>query len=221
MPRSGWLAVGAVAAAWTAANLSLPLAVAMTSLGVAGVAAAWVMPADRGSRVVLVGAALILARLVAGGGSSSDIGAIPEGRGPWTFTVEATGAARDGNQTATLRSDRAGTPGIRVAATLPAYPAIVAGDVVTVDGPIRPRPATAYGDYLERIGAVGTISARSIEVEPRPVDAAHLVEDARQAAATALAAALPEPEAVSLPGSSSACATGSTATWRRPSRRPA
>ena len=67
--------------------------------------------------------------------------------------------------------------------------------MVTVDGPIRPRPATAYGDYLERIGAVGTISARSIEVAPRPVDAAHVVEDARQTAATALAAALPEPEA--------------------------
>src|SRR6478672_955485 len=96
MPRSGWLAVGAVAAAWTAANLSFPWAVAMTSLGVAGVAAAWVMPADRDSRVVLVGAALILARLVAGGGgSSSDIDVVPEGRGPWTFTVEATGAARD------------------------------------------------------------------------------------------------------------------------------
>ena len=195
MPRSGWLAVGAIAAAWTAANLSFPWAVAMTSLGVAGVAAAWVMPADRDSRVVLVGAALILARIVAGGGSSSDIGAIPEGSGPWTFTVEATGAARDGNQTATLRSDRTGTPAIRVAATLPAYPAIVAGDVVTIDGPIRPRPTTAYGDYLERIGAVGTISARSMEVAPRPVDAAHVVEDARQAAATALAAVLPEPEA--------------------------
>ena len=34
-----------------------------------------------------------------------------------------------------------------------------------------------------------------MEVAPRPVDAAHVVEDARQAAATALAAALPEPEA--------------------------
>ncbi len=195
MPRSGWLALGAIAAAWAAANLSLSWAVALTALGVAGVAAAWVMPADREGRVVLVGAALIVARLVAGGGGSGAPPVIPEGRGPWTFVVEATGAARDGNQTATLRSDRAGVPSIRVAATLPAYPAIVAGDVVTVEGPIRPRPATAYGDYLERIGAVGTITARSIEVAPRPVDAAHIVEDARQAAATALAAALPEPEA--------------------------
>ena len=42
---------------------------------------------------------------------------------------------------------------------------------------------------------MGTITARSIQVAPRPVDAAHVVEDARQAAATALAAALPEPEA--------------------------
>src|SRR6478752_6775664 len=162
MPRSGWLAIGAIAAAWTAANLSLSWAVALTAVGVAAVAAAWVVPADRDGRVVLVGAALIVARLMAGGGGSGAPPVLPDGRGPWTFVVEATGAARDGNQTATLRSDPAGTTSIRVAATLPAYPAIVAGDVVTVSGPIRPRPATAYGDYLERIGAVGTITARSI-----------------------------------------------------------
>jgi competence protein ComEC len=197
MPRSGWLAVGTIAAAWTAANLSYPWAVALTVLGLAAVTAAWALRAervDRTGRVALLGAGLVLARLLVGGGGGSAV-AVPEGRGPWTFVVEATGAARDGNQTATLRSDRSITPSFRVAATLPAYPAVVPGDIVTLGAPIRPRPDSPYGDYLERIGVVGTVTARSIDVAPRPVDAGHAIEDVRQAAAATLAMVLPEPEA--------------------------
>jgi competence protein ComEC len=199
MPRSGWLALGAIAAAWTAATVSLSWAVALTVLGAAAVVAAWAVRAervDRAGRVALVGAGLVVARLLLGGvGEVAATNGVPEGRGPWTFIVETTGAARDGNQTATLRSESLEQPGIRVAATLPAYPAVVSGDIVTLEGPIRPRPDSPYGDYLERIGAVGTLTARSIEVAPRLVDAGHVIEDARQAAATALATVLPEPEA--------------------------
>jgi competence protein ComEC len=198
VPRSGWLATGAVAAAWTAANASLTWAAALTVLGVAAIVAAWAVRAeraDRAGRVVLIGAALVIARLLVGGAGSTASAAVPDGRGPWVFVVEATGAARDGNQTATLRSPPGTVPIVRVAATLPVYPSVVAGDVVTIDGPIRPPPDSPYGDYLERIGAVGTITTRSMSVEPRPVDAAHAVEDSRQAAAAALAAVLPEPEA--------------------------
>jgi competence protein ComEC len=198
MPRSGWLATGAVAAAWTATSVSWIWAVALTVVGVAAVVTAWAIRAERAERagrVVLFGAALILARLIVGGTSPAAPATVPDGGGPWLFTVEATGAARDGSQTATLGSLPGATPVVRVAATLPAYPAVVAGDIVTVEGPIRPRPTSSYGDYLERIGAVGTITARSMEVAPRSLDAGHAVEDARQAAAAALAAVLPEPEA--------------------------
>ena len=54
----------------------------------------------------------------------------------------------------------------------------------------RPTATTSSGS-----GLWAPSPRRSIEVAPRPADAAHAVEDARQAAATALAAALPEPEA--------------------------
>ena len=114
MPRSGWLAVGAVTSAWTATTLSLSWAAGLASLGVAVVVVAWALDADhvdRRGRMVLMGAGLILARLmVSGVGGGSAVG-VPDGRGPWTFVVEATGAARGGNQTATLRSPPAGTTG--------------------------------------------------------------------------------------------------------------
>ena len=94
-----------------------------------------------------------------------------EARGPWTLVVETVGAARDGQQTATLRIVRTdGVPGVRVAATLPAFPEVAPGDRVTVDGRIRPRPTTPYGAYLERIGAAGTLTARSMTVERGPAE---------------------------------------------------
>ena len=75
---------------------------------------------------------------------------MPDGRGPWTFVVEAVGSPRDGQQRATLGPppDPAGSahaPGapIRVAATLPAYPAVIPGDIVVAEGKL----ATAYNAY--------------------------------------------------------------------------
>jgi competence protein ComEC len=109
--------------------------------------------------------------------------------------VESVGAPRDGQQTATLRSLAEATPQVRVAATLPAYPEVAPGDRLTIEGPIRPRPDSPYGEYLERIGAIGTLTTRSMSVERPPPDAAHAVEAARQAAASALTTVLPEPEA--------------------------
>jgi competence protein ComEC len=138
---------------------------------------------------------LLLVRIAIGPSAVPSIDLVPDGRGPWRFEVEAVGAPRDGQQTATLRSFAAATPSVRVAATLPAYPEIVPGDRLTIEGPIRPRPDSPYGEYLERIGAIGTLTARSMSVERPPPDAAHAIEAARQAAASALATVLPEPEA--------------------------
>ena len=104
-----------------------------------------------------------MARLAVGPPAATPGDQVPDGRGPWTFVVEAVGAARAGQQTATLRSsDGAATP-FRVAATLPAYPEVTPGDRLTIEGPIRPRPDSPYGDYLERIGAIGTLTARSMD----------------------------------------------------------
>ncbi len=197
MPRSGWLAVGAIAAAWAVPVIGWSMGLAGLMLAGAGLVVAWWWSSrisTRSSVVVIVGSALLLMRLALGPGAAPP-GDVPDGKGPWTFEVEAVGAARAGQQTATLRSRDGGETPFRVAATLPAYPELIPGDRPTIEGAIRPRPDSPYGDYLERIGAIGTLTARSMTVERPPADASRAIEAARQAAASALAAVLPEPEA--------------------------
>ena len=112
------------------------------------------------------------------------------------MVVETVGSPRDGDQVATLRSLESVDGAIlRLAATLPRYPEVRPGDRVEVSGRVRPRPDGGYGDYLERIGAAGTLSAdRSVVTgtDPGPMAA---LEDVRRAAADALTSVLPEPEA--------------------------
>ena len=86
-------------------------------------------------------------------------------------------------------------PAFTVAATLPAYPVVTPGDLVTVDGSIRPRPDSPYGEYLLRIGAVGTLTSRSLAIGPAPDSPGHRLELLRRGAALALTRVLPEPEA--------------------------
>ncbi len=198
MPRVGWLAVGAIAAALAIPIIGLSAGLAGLALGVACFLVAWWWSARRATRsglVILVGSAMLLARVAVGPSTPPAADVVPDGHGPWQFEVEAVGAARAGQQTATLRSSANDGPQIRVAATLPAYPEVTTGDRVTVDGSIRPRPDSAFGAYLERIGAIGTLTGRSMTVEHPPVNSAHAIEAARQAAASAMAAVLPEPEA--------------------------
>jgi competence protein ComEC len=198
VPRSGWLAVGAIAAAWAIPIVGLSVGVAGVVLGAACLLVAWwwsARMATRAGTVVLIGSGVLLLRLAVGAPTGTLGDQVPDGRGPWTFVVEAVGAARAGQQTATLRTDHGAAKTFRVAATLPAYPEVIPGDRVTMEGPIRPRPDSPYGDYLERIGAIGTLTARSMAVARPPAAASHAIEAARQAATSALAAVLPEPEA--------------------------
>ncbi len=148
MPRSGWLAVGTVAAAALAPIVGWSTAVAAVALIGAGLmlaAARGRVPAVRQGTVVILGAAALLARVALGGADPVEIVGPPDGRGPWQFEVVAVGSDREGQQTATLRSIASGADvGFVVAATLPAYPDVSIGDVVTAEGPIRPRPDSPY-----------------------------------------------------------------------------
>jgi competence protein ComEC len=72
---------------------------------------------------------------------------------------------------------------------------VAPGDAVVVDGSIRERPDSAYGQYLERIGAIGTLTSRTLEVEPAAEDLGRRVEGLRRGAGDALTRVLPEPEA--------------------------
>ena len=195
--RSSRLAIGSIAAALAAgqvatSHLAAAIVLAMAVLLVVGE----VRPLShtRSSWPVVIGAALIAARLALLPADTT-LAAPPDGAGPWNLVVETAGSPRDGQQTGTLATPVGIVPSFRVAATLPRYPIVVPGDRVVVEGAIRPRPESPYGTYLARIGAVGTLTSRSLAVDPGPADLRRQLEDFRRGAAEALTQVLPEPEA--------------------------
>ncbi len=111
------------------------------------------------------------------------------------MVVEGVGPPREGRQVATLRTVDEGATGFRLAATLPRYPSVGPGDLVEVGGRVRERPDSPYGQYLDRIGAWGTLDARTLELRGRRSDLASGLESARRAAGDLLTRVLPEPEA--------------------------
>jgi len=198
MGRSSRLAIGAIAAALLAGDFAPGHLLGVAAL----VLAALVMLHEAGihhrSRSLLpiaIGAGVIAMRLMLVPATAGDLATPPSGDGPWSLVVRSTGSPRDGAQTATLETPAAATPAFTIAATLPRYPVVVPGDRVTVDGTIRRPPDSAYGAYLARIGAVGTLSSRTLRIEPGPEDAGRRLEGLRRTAADALAIVLPEPEA--------------------------
>ncbi|MGE5156326.1 MAG: ComEC/Rec2 family competence protein, partial [Betaproteobacteria bacterium] len=198
MGRSARIALGAIAAAMAAErvgtqHIAAALALAVAALLVLGEldgTARW-----RSAWALVVGAGLIALRLAIGQAGPASLTDPPPGDGPWELVVESTGSPNDGHQSVTLTTPPGVTPRFRVAATLPRYPEVVPGDPITVDGSIRPRPPSAYGEYLSRIGAVGTLTTRTLTVGPSPVDPGRRLDDVRRTAGDALARVLPEPEA--------------------------
>jgi competence protein ComEC len=195
MPRSGWLACGAVVGALAVASgATIAIAVAF---GLAAATGALAVAFARHRALLLafgVGVAAVLVRGLTLPVSSELAGA-PSGSGPWTMVVEAIGSPREGHQVATVRTLRDGADGFRVAATLPRYPAIEPGDRIEVGGRVRERPDSPYGQYLARIGAWGSLDAREMRLLERPADAGTMLESVRRGAGDLLASVLPEPEA--------------------------
>ena len=198
MPASGWLAVGTVVAALAAPSVgAVVIALLAASLAVAGRSfgslRTYRRPA-RGLVIATVGGLALAIRLVLLPAPPPTAAELPAGSGPWEATVESVGAVRDGSQVATLRLSEPG--GARLAATLPRFPAIEPGMVVSVSGGVRPPPDDdPYGDYLRRTGVAGTLRARSLEIRPSESGPANVLERLRRGAATALTTAIPEPEA--------------------------
>ena len=107
--------------------------------------------------------------------------------------MESVGSPRDGDQVARLALGVEPGP-VRVAATLPAFPAVRAGDTVEVRGRLRPPPEDdGYGEYLRRTGATGSLDATFVAVLAPPAGLS--LQPMRDAAGDALRVALPEPEA--------------------------
>ena len=137
MGRSSRLAIGAIAAAVAAGQVAPSHLGAAVALGLAAILLLnEARPALRAGMLlpVALGAALITLRLAVMPAETWAVDEPPEGRGPWTMVVESTGSPRDGQQVATLATTPDAERPFRVAATLPRYPEVVPGDVVTVDG---------------------------------------------------------------------------------------
>lgn len=199
VPRSAWLAVGAaIAAAWAWAGQP-PVATLVAGLLVlaAGLAArpSGVRVALRGAVPLLAGgagAAILALRLLLGP-AAPPVPPLPDGSGPWTAVLESVGSPRDGDQVARLALQVEPGP-VRVAATLPAFPAVRAGDTVEVRGRLRPPPDDdGYGEYLRRTGAAGSLDATFVAVLAPPAGLS--LQPMRDAAGDSLRLALPEPEA--------------------------
>jgi competence protein ComEC len=197
VPRATALAIGAVVAALVIPPGRVPVA---AWLLVAAVATAGmglhVVARENARNTVLagaLGAVAIVARLAVSPAAPPGPVVLPNGAGPWSATVEAVSAPREGQQPAMLRLDE--PPGLRVAATLPRFPAIEPGHRVAVSGEIRAPPGDdPYGDYLRRIGVAGTLRSRTLEATA-PAAGPFDPERWRRASSAALARAIPEPEA--------------------------
>ncbi len=196
MPRSCWLAIGvALGAIALSAEDTMVTAGCLVGVAAVLVVGAWRTGAVRLRLVaVAAGAVLVLLRGSVWADEAALRGA-PDGSGPWTMLVETVGAPHDGDQVATLRTLDAGAANFRIAATLPRYPAVEPGDRVVVEGRVRERPDSPYGQYLERLGAWGTLDARGLELSERPTDPAARLESIRRDAGELLTRVLPEPEA--------------------------
>jgi competence protein ComEC len=212
MSASAWLAIGTVVASLAAPGVGSPI-VALAALTTAIVAGGESRLARRatgraGSRLLrpsiaaAAGALAIAVRLMSTplSGTPNAEQALPDSRGPWTAIVEARGSDRDGQQLATLRiaapdGDSGDGRSWLAAATLPRYPEIEPGLIVTVDGLLEAPPDGPYGEYLRRIDVVATIRSRTLTVNGAVDGPGPALERLRRGAGDALAAAIPEPEA--------------------------
>ena len=196
MPRTGWLAAGAAIAALAVATADHPLlALLVAAAGFLLLFGLWLPSGRRIALLALTIGILSIALRAALGPTGSVLSGSPVGSGPWTMVVETVGSPREGHQVATIRTDAEASGGFRLAATLPRYPPVEPGDRLSVQGRTRPRPDSPYGRYLERLGAWGTLDARSMDVLERPIDPGTLLEGWRRDAGDALTRVLPEPEA--------------------------
>jgi competence protein ComEC len=198
MGRSSRLAIGAIAAAVAASQVvpsHLGAAVALALAAVLLLGEARPRLGARACLPIVLGAGAIVVRLALAPSGPPPLDQPPAGEGPWHLVVESVGSPRDGQQTATLATLPNDGIAFRVAATLPIYPLLLPDDRVSVTGSIRARPDTPFGTYLMRIGAVGTLMSRTLEVEPAPDGLGHRLEALRGGAADALDRVLPEPEA--------------------------
>lgn len=197
MPRAAWVALGAAAAALTATELGVRAALGGVAIGLALAIGAATIRGRRGHRgrtpiaAGMLGASLLAVRILAVGPPPMAQADLVGQDGTWRGAISTLSAPLDGRQRATLRLEG----GSLVALTAPRYPQLRVADQVRVAGTLEAVPDGPYGTYLQRIGVVATLRTRILEPAGAPASPTAWVEAIRSWADTALAAALPEPEA--------------------------
>jgi competence protein ComEC len=204
--RPAWLALGAIVASGTASYEPLGgdsavavIAAVAVSVTLAVVACLCRARGRRGLGGALVvaslGAALIAARLAIGlvvgsGAGPVETTALPEGSGPWKAAVESAHTT-NGLQVATI--DLTARP-VRCSAQFPVYPRLIAGDMVTWSGRVRPLADGEYDRYLAAQGISATCEATDLTLVSHDYSAGGRLEAIRQASGDALQKVMPEPE---------------------------
>lgn len=199
MPRSGWLAVGAIVGALIATVEGVPSGVLMIgcalAVALAVVAAArhrfWLTAASVATGIVLARAAAPILLAAPANGIA------PVEASGWRHeaVVLSVSAPSGGSQRAVveLRPPEAAD---RVWATLPRYPPIAPTDVIRLGGILEAAPSEGgFGEFLARSGI--TLTTRAREMERLGADGSPLaaLEQLRRGAAAAISVALPEPHA--------------------------
>jgi len=197
IPRSGWLAVGALAAALAgsmprsiclAVDAALVVALGLCASTRPGIGTPW-----RRTRVpalaALVGVLAIGLRVALQSGGP-DLAGLPEGSARWTGIVESIGSPREGSIPLTVQLD---VGDVRITATVPRYPIVQPGDRVALTGTLAPPGDDSYGAFLRSHGLAGSLYSRTLEKLVAREDATRQLETLRRASGDALGRALPEP----------------------------
>ncbi len=206
LPRAGWLALGAIAAAMLAEGgrfaLPLPAGLALGLCGVVAVAGLLAAALRRASVAAFllafgsVGLRAAAAGVLAGSALASP--ALPLGSGGWEALVVDVSSPAGAEQRAFVRlAPGTGGGDWLVYAWLPRYPPLVPGDRITLSGTVQPPPVDAPGfaDFLEARGAVGSLKAHTLALTASGDGFAASVEQLRWGIDAALSRAVPEPEA--------------------------
>jgi competence protein ComEC len=213
LPRSAWLAIGALAAAlgieaggtvpWMATGLAAGL---LAALAVSHPLRARLSRSSPIARIATlaaplsIGILLVVARAALGGGPgtpSLGSGGLAPDQAGWSgrrmATVISVGSPKAAEQIALIQLISG--PSGALEALLPRYPEVAAGDLISVSGRVQPPGPDDYGAYLRQIGAAGTLRSPILELLSGPSGPAGFLDGIRQGSAAALARSLPEPQA--------------------------
>lgn len=185
-PMGGDSAVAVIAAA--AVSVALAVAASMCRARGRGTLAGSLVAASLGAS--LVAARLAIGLTVGSGTGPRETAPLPGGSGTCKAAVESAHITK-GLQIATI--DLAGRS-IKCAAQFPAFPKLIAGDVVSWFGRVQPLRDDDYDRYLASQGIAATCEATQMSLVSHDDSAVGRLEGVRQASGDALQKVLPEPE---------------------------